>query len=536
MEDTTIRYTVRDFSDISLNPFVSIFVRLRPLETHVYPLNNSIINSFISCNEEENKITIKDPTLSKSHLKESVYSFDRIFGTQTSQEELFLQFVKPKLQKVLEGYNTCCFAYGQTGSGKTHSMFGDLNSEEQHGMVPRAAAYIFDELEHCSSVFTVGCSFLEIYNERVRDLAKYFGKPGVGRKTSDIVSDHHKSCGSSVSIRGDNNEFRQVFCHDVCEDISGRVYVKDLRTITVRSAKEMLSLVEYGLSMRACHGTEMNATSSRSHVVLSLQVVQQREKDGELLTLSADLHLVDLAGSERLKDSKSEGTRKREAGYINSSLSNLAKVISDLDPNSNATHIPYRDCKLTRILQNSLSSDSYIAMLANINPHPTWYDESLSTLDFANRLRKVQCRPHVNRIASMEEMTRCWSCIVDGSRDSKDDGSQRSSPPREATTVPNFRLVYQHPLTTFSSYPNELIVEVHEHLDSDTLEVIAFDPCTMEEFRHLYLRKMKAVSLFAGNLQKLRKKHPKHSNMRQISTKARDTALGLEIVRRLVFT
>jgi hypothetical protein len=202
------------------------------------------------------------------------------------------------------------------------------------------------------------------------------------------------------SLKEVQDEYKE-FHFEIYEDADGNVFVKDISIIPVRSAEEVFSVMQQGLRLRATHETKMNTASSRSHCVFSLTVLQRDGSTGD--AIKGTINLVDLAGSERVKKSESVGARLREALAINTSLTALGKVIMALDPSSQGTHIPYRDSKLTRILQNTLSGNSYTTLLATIYPNPLYFEECLSTLQFANRCRNVHNHPRVNYIGETED-------------------------------------------------------------------------------------------------------------------------------------
>ncbi|ETM51975.1 hypothetical protein, variant 5 [Phytophthora nicotianae] len=183
---------------------------------------------------------------------------------------------------------------------------------------------------------------------------------------------------------------------EIHEDAQGRVFVKDLSMVTVTSREEVDAIVQCGLKLRSTHETKMNAVSSRSHTVFTIHVFQQARDSEEVIY--GMLNMVDLAGSERLKKSESDGQRLKEALHINSSLSAVGKVVMSLDPESGYNYIPYRDSKLTRLLQNSIGGNCFTTLIATIHPMKEHYEECLGTLQFANRCRSVQNQPRVNHI------------------------------------------------------------------------------------------------------------------------------------------
>lgn len=317
-------------------------------------------------------------------------------------------------------------------------MFG--GDGDIRGMIPRCVEYLFDRVANKSEKTDIAIfsSFLEIYNDQIRDLGKaYLVATGIEsssssalyEKTSDIFESleqkrnqsyfapafrksamksvanesplkSNKSFGTLTSLKEVQDEYKEIH-YEIFEDSEGNVFVKDLSIIPVQSADEVFQVLQHGLKLRATHETKMNTVSSRSHCVFSLTVVQRDRSTGD--AIKGTINLVDLAGSERVKKSESVGMRLREALHINTSLTALGKVIMALDPSSENTHIPYRDSKLTRILQNTLSGNSYTTLLATIHPSPAYFEECLSTLQFANRCRNVRNHPRVNYIGESED-------------------------------------------------------------------------------------------------------------------------------------
>eukprot|EP01035_Chromulina_nebulosa_P018244 gene18244-23917_t len=374
------------------NSNIKVYVRARPI------LDKTELTDFISRDSnDERKIIIKDPDVSNKKYSEVSFQFDKLFWTNSTQEDIFNSISKPQVDRVLSGYNCCCFAYGQTGSGKTYSMFG--GDSEIRGIIPRSVEYMFECLRSQSTKYEVAmvCSFLEIYNDQIRDLGKaYLAAMGVdisnpttlNEKTSDIVEKLANKRGNSYfaplfqrdrAVAASSAEImpglKEVYDgyntmnYDIREDSEGNVFVKDLSLIPVTTMEEVMTVISMGLRVRATHETKMNQTSSRSHTIFTINVIQRDKLTGQ--AISGMLNLVDLAGSERLKKSESQGVRLKEALHINSSLTSLGKVIMALDPtNTDMPHIPYRESKLTRILQNSLGGNSYTTVLATIQPLP----------------------------------------------------------------------------------------------------------------------------------------------------------------------
>ncbi|GAA52799.1 kinesin family member 3/17 [Clonorchis sinensis] len=292
------------------------------------------------------------------------FTFDFVFDIQSKQADLYNKVARPIVEKVLEGYNGTIFAYGQTGTGKTFTMEGIRSVPELRGIIPNSFAHIFGAIAKAdhNTRFLVRVSYLEIYNEEVRDL--------LGRD--------------------------QTASLDVKERPDIGVYVKDLSSFVVHSPNEMDKLMSFGNRNRVTAATNMNEHSSRSHAIYTVTLeCSQLVEGGKTLLRQGKLHLVDLAGSERQSKTGATGKRLQEANKINLSLTTLGNVISAL-VDGKSTHIPYRNSKLTRLLQDSLGGNSKTAMIANIAPSDYNYEESLSTLRYANRAKNIRNKAKIN--------------------------------------------------------------------------------------------------------------------------------------------
>lgn len=293
------------------------------------------------------------------------FFFDRVFDEAATQEDLYRYVGEPVVEDVLEGYHGTVLAYGQTGSGKSYSMFGpqwlgqgSQAAPELQGLVPRAAWHMFDQLEaRCArgDEYEVQCSFFEVYCEQLRDLL------------------------------GPRSQILQVK-----EMPKQGFYVDGLTHRTASSAPEALTVLREGLRLRAAANTTLNAHSSRSHAIFTLTVRQRippHDASNVALERNRKLTLVDLAGSEKVRKSGSTGEMLEEAKKINSSLSALGNVIDALA--DRRPHIPYRDSRLTRILEESLGGNCRTTLLVACSPSASQASETLSSLRFAARAKKV---------------------------------------------------------------------------------------------------------------------------------------------------
>ena len=293
------------------------------------------------------------------------FAFDRVFDASASQEEVF-EDISHLVTSSLDGYKVCIFAYGQTGSGKTYTMLGDgkANDDEHRGLIPRCVEQIFlardaDGSTSRRAAFAVTATMVEIYNEEIKDLLA----PVSSSKTSSSDTDQHVK-------------------HDVKHDPkTGDTTVTHLNAVTVDSAAHASSLVSKAIAARTTHKTKMNDHSSRSHMVFTLKLTGTDTSGGPL---NGVLNLVDLAGSERLSRTGATGDRLKEAQNINKSLSALGDVIAALA--EKAPHVPYRNSKLTYLLQNALGGDAKTLMFANVAPVAESAQETLCSLRFAAKV------------------------------------------------------------------------------------------------------------------------------------------------------
>ncbi|XP_057573990.1 chromosome-associated kinesin KIF4A isoform X2 [Hippopotamus amphibius kiboko] len=284
------------------------------------------------------------------------------------QEEVFSTAVAPLIKGVFKGYNATVLAYGQTGSGKTYSMGGAYTAEQEHeptvGVIPRVIQLLFKEIERKSDFeFTLKVSYLEIYNEEILDL---------------LCPSREKA--PQINIREDPKE---------------GIKIVGLTEKTVLVALDTVSCLEQGNNCRTVASTAMNSQSSRSHAIFTISI-EQRKKSDKNSSFRSKLHLVDLAGSERQKKTKAEGDRLKEGININRGLLCLGNVISALGDDKKGGFVPYRDSKLTRLLQDSLGGNSHTLMIACVSPADSNLEETLNTLRYADRARKIKNKPVVN--------------------------------------------------------------------------------------------------------------------------------------------
>jgi len=300
-----------------------------------------------------------------------VYSYDHVAGSAATQQDVFEAVGAQLVEDALSAYNGCVFAYGQTGSGKSYSVIGDVQRDMEKGILPRACNRLFELLStrgaNSAAHFqaTVLASYLEIYNEKVYDL---------------LASDRSNAAGGAAS--GIELQMRY---HPQLGSI-----VVNLTECPMECFDEALELLDFGAKKRVVGATQMNATSSRSHAVFTIQVRTKEACAGGSMESHAKVHFVDLAGSEKQKKTGASGNRLKEGIGINQSLTTLGRVISDLTKPSARSMPAFRDSKLTLLLKDALMGNSRTVLLACISPSKFNLEESISTLDFASRCKLVK--------------------------------------------------------------------------------------------------------------------------------------------------
>nr|AAH45542.1 KIF3A protein [Homo sapiens] len=338
---------------------VKVVVRCRPLNERE---KSMCYKQAVSVDEMRGTITVHKTDSSNEPPK--TFTFDTVFGPESKQLDVYNLTARPIIDSVLEGYNGTIFAYGQTGTGKTFTMEGVRAIPELRGIIPNSFAHIFGHIAKAEgdTRFLVRVSYLGIYNEEVRDL---LGKDQTQRL-------------------------------EVIERPDVGVYIKDLSAYVVNNADDMDRIMTLGHKNRSVGATNMNEHSSRSHAIFTITIeCSEKGIDGNMHVRMGKLHLVDLAGSERQAKTGATGQRLKEATKINLSLSTLGNVISAL-VDGKSTHVPYRNSKLTRLLQDSLGGNSKTMMCANIGPADYNYDETISTLRYANRAKNIKNKARIN--------------------------------------------------------------------------------------------------------------------------------------------
>ncbi|KAM9972342.1 hypothetical protein ACTFIW_007401 [Dictyostelium discoideum] len=316
----------------------------------------------------DNLVEVKSPSIDsfngETSIRKSTYTFDRVFGPSSTQELVF-EDISQLVQSSLDGYNTCIFTYGQTGSGKTHSILGDLKVPSQRGMIPRTVEKIFSSIQDLTEkgwTYQIECFFLEIYNETINDLLNTTTTSGGNSKSNEIKYEIKHNPDTNVTT------------------------VTNMTVVPVTHPSQVYELLNLANKNRSVAKTLCNERSSRSHTVFQLKLIGHNQQSSE--RTQGLLNLIDLAGSERVSRSGVEGKQLKETQAINKSLSSLGDVISALA--NKEQHIPYRNSKLTFLLQNSIGGNSKTLMFVNISPELKDLQESTSSLRFAAKVNSCE--------------------------------------------------------------------------------------------------------------------------------------------------
>ncbi|KAL7864641.1 hypothetical protein AOLI_G00160610 [Acnodon oligacanthus] len=339
---------------------VKVVVRCRPMNEKERAAN---FERVVSVDVKLGQVAVRNPRGASAHEHPKVFTFDSVYDWNSKQIDLYDETFRPLVDSVLLGFNGTIFAYGQTGTGKTYTMEGVRNDPERRGVIPNSFEHIFTHISRSQNQqYLVRASYLEIYQEEIRDLLS-------------------------------RDQSRRL---ELKERPDTGVYVKDLSSFVTKSVREIEHVMNVGNQNRSVGATNMNEHSSRSHAIFVITIeCSELGPDGENHIRVGKLNLVDLAGSERQTKTGAQGERLKEATKINLSLSALGNVISAL-VDGKSTHIPYRDSKLTRLLQDSLGGNARTVMVANIGPASYNVEETLTTLRYSNRAKNIKNKPRIN--------------------------------------------------------------------------------------------------------------------------------------------
>ncbi|KAJ5573271.1 hypothetical protein N7450_010255 [Penicillium hetheringtonii] len=355
----------RDYErEINEDTSIHVVVRCRGRNEREVKENSGVV---LSTPEGVNGKTV-DLSMGPNALSNKTYAFDKVFSPAADQTRVFEDTVLPIVHEMLAGFNCTIFAYGQTGTGKTYTMSGDMTDtlgilSDDAGIIPRTLYSLFHKLEDTES--TVKCSFIELYNEDLRDLLS------AEENTKLKIFENEKKGHAATVVQGMEETY-------------------------IDSASSGIKLLQLGSHKRQVAATKCNDLSSRSHTIFTITVLTKRTTEsGEDYISSGKLNLVDLAGSENIGRSGAENKRAAEAGLINKSLLTLG-----------GSHIPYRESKLTRLLQDSLGGRTKTCIIATVSPSKSNLEETISTLDYAFRAKNIRNKPQINSIISKNKLLR----------------------------------------------------------------------------------------------------------------------------------
>ncbi|KAF2275951.1 kinesin family protein-like protein [Westerdykella ornata] len=376
-----IKRKERDFEHGGEETNINVVVRCRARSDREVKENSGVV---VSTNGI--KGTTVELSMGPNALSNKTYQFDKVFSQAADQGIIFDEVVAPIMGEVLNGFNCTIFAYGQTGTGKTYTMCGDISDvlppPDHAGIVPRVLYHLFNKLEVEEIENSVKCSFIELYNEELRDLISEDDNAKL-----KIYEENNKKGGSATMVQGMEERY-------------------------LKSAREGIKVLRAGSDKRQVAATKCNDLSSRSHTVFTITVYMKRTADDGQEYLSAGkLNLVDLAGSENIQRSGAENKRAAEAGLINKSLLTLGRVINALVDRS--PHIPYRESKLTRLLQDSLGGRTKTCIIATLSPAKSNLEETISTLDYAFRAKNIRNKPQVNQLMSKKTLLREYTTEIE---------------------------------------------------------------------------------------------------------------------------
>ncbi|KLJ11027.1 hypothetical protein EMPG_13685 [Blastomyces silverae] len=467
-------------SDEDTKTAVKVAVRVRPPLRPTDPGFELIPQRF-----QRSTVHVTSPTSVAVDASQGrkLFVFDRVFAETVDQEGIW-EYLQDSVNSFVQGYNVSILAYGQSGAGKSYTMGtsgpAEQSDQKAMGIIPRAAQLLFENLTGAthnrtgstglrtptrysvnSSLPNLGrglekswqmkATYVEIYNEQLRDLLLPenipFGERG------------------SVTIR---------------EDTKGRILLTGLHQVNINSFEDLIGALNFGSSIRQTDATAINAKSSRSHAVFSLNLVQRKDQTSNLstrekrlsmpvealsgadmsITVDSKLHFVDLAGSERLKNTGASGERAKEGISINAGLASLGKVISQLSSRHAGAHVSYRDSKLTRLLQDSLGGNAITYMIACVTPAEFHLSETLNTVQYAQRARAIQSKPRIQQVTDESDK----QAVIDRLKaevaflrqqiNNSEGGDRRSNVPQERAERQNEREIelQNHLLDVQESY------------------------------------------------------------------------------------
>ncbi|PSN70423.1 kinesin family protein-like protein [Corynespora cassiicola Philippines] len=376
-----LKRKAREYDSESEETNINVVVRCRGRNDREVKENSGVV---VSCDGIKGKTV--ELSMGPNAVSNKTYQFDKVFSPAADQNIVFDEVVAPILDEVLGGFNCTIFAYGQTGTGKTYTMSGDISDilplPDGAGIVPRVLYSLFNKLETEETENSVKVSFIELYNEELRDLLS--ADDSVKLK---IYDDNSKKGNSTTLVQG-------------------------MEERHLKTAAQGIKMLREGSHKRQVAATKCNDLSSRSHTVFTITVYMKRVgEDGQEYLSAGKLNLVDLAGSENIQRSGAENKRAAEAGLINKSLLTLGRVINALVERS--SHIPYRESKLTRLLQDSLGGRTKTCIIATLSPAKSNLEETISTLDYAFRAKNIRNKPQINQLMNKKTLLKEFTLEIE---------------------------------------------------------------------------------------------------------------------------
>ena len=361
---------------------IKTYARLRPL------LDKNSTNISYSAAGKDLILHVPQESSKSSQNIETSYpfKFDKIFDTESTQEQVFNEIALPSINSAFSGYNSTIFAYGQTGSGKTFTITGGAEKYKDRGIIPRTLEHIFKKCFQTNST-KISVSYIEIYNESGYDLL-------------DEKHDLHNARDIKQKLfQNALDAFPKV---QLLEDQSGNISLRNLSIHEAKNEEEALGLLFLGDTNRAIAETPMNQASTRSHCIFTIHI--SNSESGSNKVRKSKLHLVDLAGSERVTKTQVNGQLLNEAKYINLSLHFLEQVIVSLTTKKSDSHVPYRNSMMTSILRDSLGGNCVTSMIATMSVNKFNINESVSTARFAQRVALVKNKAAINEVVDVGVM------------------------------------------------------------------------------------------------------------------------------------
>lgn len=380
---TGVKRKERDFeADHGEETNINVVVRCRGRSDREVRENSGVV---VSTSGVRGKTV--DLSMGPNAISNKTYQFDKVFSPAADQTIIFEDVVAPVLDEMLTGFNCTIFAYGQTGTGKTYTMSGDMTDtlgllSDAAGIIPRVLYSLFQKLDSDEVECSVKCSFIELYNEELKDLL---------------------SMDDSVKLK---------IYDDASKKSHTATMVQGMEETHIKTAAAGIQLLQRGSHRRQVAATKCNDLSSRSHTVFTITTYLKKVSEtGEDYICAGKLNLVDLAGSENIQRSGAENKRAAEAGLINKSLLTLGRVINALVDRS--SHIPYRESKLTRLLQDSLGGRTKTYIIATVSPAKSNLEETISTLDYAFRAKNIRNKVQVNSTISKKTLLKEYTAEIE---------------------------------------------------------------------------------------------------------------------------